>query len=234
MRQIHSQNIRQTSRSTSGGLAPIALGLLAGVAWGLKSHGNDRHPTSEEKSSDTPWMAGVLGAGLAGVALGVSRKKTERFDARGQSDVRLSSQATVNRPPEVVYRYWEDVRNLPRVMSFIESVEPQEGNISHWVARVPTGPTVEWDAEMIAEKPGRQLAWHSLEGSELHTWGKVTFTPSKDGQGTEVAVAFNFNPPDNVTGATARFLSSVESAALEHDLSQLKVELETQALRHAH
>lgn len=229
MRHInnHDSTHRSASKASDVGVLAGTLGLVAGTAWGLK-HTRPRRSSSTEpqQSGDAPWLLGIAAAGLAGMALGASRRKTTRFDARGHDDVTLSSHVIIRRPVAEVYRYWKDFRNLPRVMSFIERVEPQEGNISHWVARLPTGRTVEWDAETVEEQPGKQLAWHSLEGSELHTWGTVTFTPDRDGKGTELAVVFNFSPPENATGATARFLSGLESAALEHDLYQLKSRME--------
>lgn len=226
MQNSHSFTSPGPKTPKSNSLALIgALGLIAGTAWCLKRHTGTRR-SGNESSNDSPWLLGVLGAGLAGAALGVTMKKDKTFDARGQSDVRLASHVIIDRPPEEVYRYWKDLRHLPRVMNFIKRVEPQEGNISHWVAQGPVGPAIEWDSEIVEDDPARVLSWRSLEDSELKNWGSVAFTPRKNDQGTELSIAFNFCPPDNMTGTIAKFLTGIENASLDQNLLNLKSQLE--------
>ena len=142
-------------------------------------------------------------------------------------DVHLSSSVVIDRPAREIYDFWRDFSNLPRVMSFLEQVKPEEGNISHWVARLPAGPSLEWDAEVIEDLPGHRLSWRSLEGSEINTWGSVTFEPRADGRGTEVAVTLNFNPPGHSTGsAAAHFLKGLESSVLSQNMRKLKSHME--------
>jgi len=48
---------------------------------------------------------------------------------------------------------------------FVENVEQvqRQGDMLHWVAKI--GPsTSEWDARIIADEPGRRLAWVAPEG----------------------------------------------------------------------
>lgn len=94
---------------------------------------------------------------------------------------------------------------------------------------MPSGPTIEWDAEIVDDQPGKRLAWRSIEGSDLQTWGTVIFDRQVKSGSTDLSVAFNFSPPANATGAAARYLSGLESAVLHQNLRNLKAHLESQA-----
>lgn len=219
-----------------------ALALLGGTTWLLKGNSQSGHqrmkldkqnlPTvSDSRSSRNPWLLGALGAGLAGAALGASgyARRQNTSSHGGTDDIHLSGHVTIRRSPEEVYQYWKNFRNLPEVMSFVERVEPLEGNLSHWVARVPSGPTIEWDAETVDDQPGKRLAWRSIEGSDLQTWGTVIFDRQQKSNSTDLSVAFNFSPPANASGAAARYLSGLENAVLQQNLRNLKAHLESQA-----
>lgn len=229
MQKTRQRPINQ-SRSTQAGLLLGLLGAAAGTAWCLRNHfGHRSTPLSRSSGhNDQGLLWGGLGAGLAGVILATVGRTPNRPETHGRPrDVRLSSHIIINRPPEEVYQFWKDFRNLPEVMSFIDRVEPQEGNLYHWVARGPAGPTIEWDSEVVDDDPGKLLAWRSVEGSDLQNWGTVLFTRRGDNRGTELSVAFNFTPPEHVTGSVARFLSGLENAALHQNLRNLKSRLET-------
>ena len=60
------------------------------------------------------------------------------------------------------YDVWADFGRFPEFVKGVERVE-RRGDILHWV--VKTGPrTSEWDAEIVAEEPGRRLAWRAPDG----------------------------------------------------------------------
>lgn len=203
-----SRSLAQHGGSAGGGL--IALASRRGGVMGV--------------------LLAIVGAGLLYKAVSAGRAQTRRLPSapdRGR-DIHLSSSVSINRSAADIYKFWRDFSNLPKVMSFLEKVEPREGRISHWVARVPKGPALEWDSELVEDTPQHQLSWRSLEGSDLNTWGTVVFEPRGDGRVTEVSLSFNFNPPGGVTGsATANFLRSLESSVLSKNLRNLKAQLET-------
>lgn len=169
----------------------------------------------------------LLGATIAGFVVGTLLNTPKRTASRGSSEITLSSHVTINRSPEEIYQFWRDFQNLPKVMSFIERIEPREGKITHWVARGPAGPAIEWDAEVVDDQPGKLLSWRSVEGSELQTWGTVAFSPRGGDRGTEVSVKFNFYPPGKISGTLARFMSGLENSVLDSNLKDLKSQLET-------
>jgi uncharacterized membrane protein len=107
----------------------------------------------------------------------------------------------INRSPEELYSFWRELRNLPRIINQLESVQETGGNRSHWVAKAPAGTTVEWDAEITEEREGEYIAWRSVEGSQVETHGSVSFERSTGGRGTIVKVEMEYTPPGGIIGA---------------------------------
>jgi uncharacterized membrane protein len=89
---------------------------------------------------------------------------------------------TINKPVSEVYAFWRRFENLPRFMDYLESVTPRAGERSRWVAKLPLGRTIAWDAEIIEDRPNELIAWRTVEGSTLQHRGEVTFarTPGRD------------------------------------------------------
>lgn len=134
---------------------------------------------------------------------------------------------TVQRSPEEVYRFWRQLENLPRFMIHLKSVSVLDEKRSHWVAAAPIGDTVEWDAEIIEEKPNEIIVWKSLAGADVDNTGSVSFAKAADG-GTEVKVAMEYEPPGGVLGAAfAKFFGENPQQQLEEDLNRLKHLMET-------
>lgn len=245
MTMLHSKSSKSHSNPVAAtGVLLGATAVLSGLAWCFKDNRTSRQRISLDRPlpSFRPgngsrhannWAVGALVAGVAGLLAGSITLRNRVPEARHRygGDVRLASRIIVDRPPEEVYRYWRDFSNLPGPISFIEKVELQEGNVSHWVARGPVGPAIEWDAELVDDDPGKLLAWRSLEGSDLQTWGTVIFKAcNSNNSNTELTVAFNFCPPANATGALARYLSGLENKVLDQNLQKLKSHLENEAV----
>jgi len=77
----------------------------------------------------------------------------------------------VNRPPEELYRFWRNFSNLPRFMTYLESVQDTGNGRSHWIANAAGGKRVEWDAEITEDQPNSVIAWRSLEGADVPNTG---------------------------------------------------------------
>lgn len=217
------------------------LGLLAlagGTVWCLRKHVFSRNsltresrtysfsPDGQSHRSGVEYrhlLMAAIGAAAAGllVSSGVPRVRRSM-----RSEVNLTGNIIINRPPEEVYQFWRRFENLPEVMSFLEYAGPGERNLYRWRARGPVGPAFEWMSEITEDEPGKRLAWRSVEGSDLHTWGKVTFEPDDEHESTRLSVNFTFCPPANATGAALKFLSALESTVLNKNLRNLKSKLE--------
>lgn len=135
---------------------------------------------------------------------------------------------TVNRPAAELYQFWHDFENLPRFMQHLVSVQVHGEKGSHWTAKAPAGATVEWDAEIVADRPDELIAWRSLPGAAVENAGAVRFAPAPGGRGTEVRVELQYAPPGGALGATVAKLFGEEPAQqVADDLRHFKQVLET-------
>jgi len=188
-----------------GPQAPVVLALsavaLAGAgAWLLTK---PRRPTNDVKERpDMPTLAGGRG------------RRVERC-------------VTIMRPPEELYREWRDLARLPELMQHLESVTVLDDAHSHWVVRGTGGVVVEWDAELVADQPGRLIAWRSMEGADVDTAGSVAFTPAPGGRGTEVRVIASYAAPGRLGAAVTPLFRTGIDRQVREDLRRFKQRMET-------
>lgn len=181
---------------------------------------------------------GVTGYCHAYGALGVNTaSKKERGMARMEPGasasvaidrgIKVDECVVIRRRPEEVYAFFRDLHNLPRVMRHVEKVEVSSYELSHWTVRGPAGSTVEWDAEVIHERPGELIAWRSRDGADVPNAGSVHFEPAENGEATEVRVQLKYDPPAGPLGAAvARLFGEAPDVQMREDLRRLKLELE--------
>jgi uncharacterized membrane protein len=199
----------------------IATGaLLVGLGAYLLYQGARSQPAS------MPFIGGreehPLGAEQ--VDRGLGRMTHGRRESPG---VQVRQQITVNRSLPELYRFWRNVENLPRVMSYLEDVRTMGDRRSHWVAKGPAGQRVEWDAEITDARENELVAWRSLEGSEVPNEGSVRFSRNPDGTGTIVDVAMTYHPPGGKAGAAVAKLFGREPAQeIKRDLEHFKERVE--------
>ncbi len=148
--------------------------------------------------------------------------------------IHVTQALTVNQPVDDVYRFWRDFQNLPRFMHHLESVQATGERRSHWKAKAPAGRTVEWDAELVEDRPNAVIAWRSLKGADVDNAGSVRFTPAPGGRGTEVRVELRYNPPGGRVGAAvAKLFGEEPEQQLRDDLRAFKQVLETGEVVHS-
>jgi uncharacterized membrane protein len=192
------------SRGTTNGL------LLAGIGAALAYRGATGHCHVYQ---------------TIGLDSTTGRKPTTAIPS-GQG-VKIEESVTINRPPEILYGYWRNLPNLPRMMRHLVSVQELEGQRSHWVARGPMG-NVEWDAEIITDRPNELISWRSLPDSNIATAGSVRFVPAPGDRGTEVHVALSYNPPAGQLGAAIAWLAGSDpKTEIREDLRNFKRLMET-------
>jgi uncharacterized membrane protein len=186
-------------------------------------------PRRERVAAATAAVLGATAADLYGaVQLGGRAEDRGRAVGRLLRGVHVQKAITVNRSPEEVYRFWRDLRNLPRFMHHLESVQVTGDRRSHWRTEGPAGMAVEWDAETVEDRPNELIAWRSVEGSQVDNSGSVRFLPAPGGRGTEVHVELRYNPPGGAAGAAIAWLFG-ESAGQQvyDDLRAFKQIMET-------
>ncbi|HEU4900175.1 MAG TPA: SRPBCC family protein [Actinomycetota bacterium] len=168
-------------------------------------------------------------AGIAALDLYTSvRLSRGNQDGAREEAMQAKTAVTIRHPVEVVYGYWRDFSNLPSFMNHLASVQVHGNGRSHWTANAPAGRTVEWDAEIVEDKPNERIAWRSLEGSQVPNSGVVWFTPAPGDRGTEVRVELTYDPPAGVLGkVVAKLFGEEPQQQVTDDLRRLKQVLET-------
>jgi len=142
--------------------------------------------------------------------------------------IKLKKAVTIGCPAEHLYRYWRELRNLPRLFDNVLSVQSFDDGRSHWRLHVPGGMALEWDAEITVDRENEMIGWRSLEGADLDNAGYVRFERATGGRGTVVRVALQYNPPAGKFGAAvATLLGEKPASQVERALRKFKQLMET-------
>jgi uncharacterized membrane protein len=166
-------------------------------------------------------------------ALSVSTVKRKGIHAsvKHGAGIKIEKRVTINKPVEELFRFWHNFENLPRFLNHLESVRAiggHAGRLSHWVARLPAGMKVEWDAEIINEAPNELIAWRSLDGAHVPNAGSVRFEKMQNGQGAEVKIALEYAPPVGKIGSfVAKLFGEDPERRVAEDLRRFKQLMET-------
>ena len=164
---------------------------------------------------------------VMGVNTAVAKDDT-RAALRGARGINVLESVVIDRPIELLYRFWRNLENLPQFMRHLESVEKVTDTISHWRAKGPAGRVVEWDAEIFNEIPNKLIAWRSLEGADVVSAGSVNFDAEPGGRGTRVTVHLQYNPPGGKVGAAiAKLFGADAETEIREDLRRFKELLES-------
>ncbi len=183
---------------------------LAFLAWAFSS-----------KRTHTQRLVGAI-ASVTGVAVldVLASRRAARSHKAAARPIRRT--ITIYRPAADVYSFWRDLEQLPMFMHHLESVTEIGGGRTRWTAKLPTGGTVSWNAEVIEDLPGERIEWRTVRGSKLPNRGAVTFRPVLGGSATEVCVEMQLGE-----GAVAAIAELFAGPQIEGDLRRLKQVLET-------
>lgn len=105
----------------------------------------------------------------------------------------------IGRDPPELHRLWLDAQAQRVVMAQLADVAVGS-ELWHWKAHAKWIGDVEWDSRVVADEPGRRIAWRSLDGADLPNEGELVFGPGRPGWGTEVRLTWRFDPPGGTLG----------------------------------
>lgn len=169
---------------------------------------------------------GMSGHCSAYQAMGMSTAEEDRSRASLDQGTKIEKSIFVSADQVTLFQFWRNLSNLPQVMRHLKSVEEKDEKRSHWVATGPLGTSVEWDAEIINERPNELIAWRSLEGSTVDNAGSVRFTGDGSG-GTTIKVSLLYHPPAGKLGKiVSSMLGEDPEAQIEEDLQKFKRDAE--------
>jgi uncharacterized membrane protein len=181
------------------------------------------------RCGDRRRRAGLTLAALGGItALDLYASVRATRNRRVRPEGFAHGAVTVNRTPEETYRFWHDLENLPRFMYHLRSVRSTGPGRSRWSSKGPAGASVEWDAEIVEERPGQLLRWRSVDGARVPNSGTVRFAPAAGGNGTEVRVELEYAVPGRRVGTlVAKAFGENPQQQICDDLRRFKQVIET-------
>lgn len=200
---------------------------VAGDAMDLALLGRAARSPSARRKRVAVAAAAVASIALLDFLSGM--QQTRRQSGVAQSGaLRIDKSIAINRSVDECYRFWHDFENFPSFMKHLESVRITGENRVHWKAKAPAGTSVEWDAELIADQPGRYLAWRSLEGADIDNAGSIRFERAPGGRGTVMYVELEYRPPGGAAGALiAKLFGEEPEQQIDEDLRRFKWLIET-------
>ena len=206
-------NGKERIGSLLAGTALVAAGLLRSGAtrWALLGSGTGL------------LLRGVTGRCALYNALGIDRRDDRfRDGVPGNQGLRIEHKVEVHCPAPELYQFWRQIDQLPRILRHVESVEAIDEWHSHWIARGPLGPPLEWDAEIINEHENELIAWQSVHGASLKNAGSVRFEEISPGL-TRVKVCLELQPVGGVAAlALVRLFGTDPQRELEDDLERFR------------
>jgi uncharacterized membrane protein len=170
---------------------------------------------------ERPYAEELPTTGAAGVILD-GRYLPPPEDKDGKLWVRTS--ALVQAAPDDLYAMWRNVERAPGWQEQITQVVLTGERTSHWVTET-NGKTIEWDSEVLADEPGKRIAWRSI-GGDSDNAGEVIFEEAPGGRGTMVTVLQEFRM-GKLASAWEAFVGRNPSQAVIENLRHFKALAET-------
>ncbi|MGF7183629.1 SRPBCC family protein [Tunturiibacter psychrotolerans] len=143
-------------------------------------------------------------------------------DKDGKIWIRTS--ALIQGSPQELYDIWRNVEFIPLWQEEIISVIATGEKTSHWAMK-SGDKTIEWDSEVLADEPGKRIAWRSI-GGESENAGEVIFEPAPSGRGTIATVLQEFRM-GKLASAWETFVGRNPKQAVIENLRHFKAFAET-------
>lgn len=151
--------------------------------------------------------------------------------APGAGATTIQRSITIGRPADELYHLWRDPSTAGRILGHFAEVTPAGDERTHWSIGGPMGHTLEWDSQLVEDRPGELLRWESLAGAPMPIEISVQFRPAPLDWGTELTLQFHIDPATTATGtlvrAAANLLTRLEQALLAKALHRFKALAET-------
>jgi uncharacterized membrane protein len=173
-------------------------------------------------------LAATTVLGVAAIDAYAARRHAGSARMRAGEEMPVSVSLAINSTPEKLYAFWRDFENLPRFMEHLEAVTRIDDRTSRWVAKGPAGTRVQWEAEVVEDRPSELITWRTRPDSDIQHRGAVSFERASDGRGCIVHVELVYAAPGGIAGAAlAKALGEEPDLQIRRDLRALKQLLET-------
>jgi uncharacterized membrane protein len=195
-------------------------GRVAGDAMDLAALGSALQSHRTNKVRAAAATAAVIGVTALDVLCG-QQLSTQTNGGRQSKKSKVVKTVIVERSPEEAYQFWHHFENLPKFMTYLDSVRVTGDRRSHWTANGPAGTKVEWDAELVTDEPNHLIAWRTVDGGKFSNSGSVRFEQAPGNRGTLVRVEM-----EPVSSVATKVLGADLGRRISHDLRNFKQVLE--------
>ena len=171
---------------------------------------------------------GVSGHSYLYQALGVSTagQSTQSNSENDASEVERS--ITIEKPADELYRFWREPQHLSEIMGSFADVTTAGENRMHWRLHGPLVQNMEWDTQIVEDRPNEVLSLKSIDGAQLPNEATIRFSPAPADWGTVATLRFRFEPPGGALGkSAAKLLGAVPRVLAEKALRRFKSLVET-------
>ncbi len=186
-----------------------------------------------KKRSTLSWTAAVVGGALlyrgasghCGVysALGIS--------SAGSQPIETRQAVTIGKPADELYALWRQPEAFSRVMQDFARVTPLDQDHARWVVTLPGGHAVEFETEVVEERPGELVRWRTTESSRLQSEASLQFSKAEGDRGTVATLTIHFDstrlPAGGLLRAAAKAVPSMSRAGVTKVLRNFKALAET-------
>ena len=176
-------------------------------------------------------VGAAIGAVAAITALDVvaaQRLGSQPTSGAATGAIEIKRTISIGKSAEGLYRVWREPQALPTLMKGFAEITPLDADRARWKLRAPLGRTLEWETQIVEDRPSELVRWESLPGASLPHQGSISFRPAPDGWGTEATLCFHFEPPPGPLGGVAALLpDAVPAIAVGTVLRRFKSLAET-------
>jgi uncharacterized membrane protein len=160
-------------------------------------------------------------------------KKKEQFDPKKQrrfvndalqNGIPVNASITIEAPPEKIYEFWRDAKNLPKFLTQLSEITEKNSRVSSWKWKALKGAVeIIWESEITADHKPDHLSWRSLEGAQIAHAGEILLHYLPEKHATEVRVHLDYAPPGGkVTDFIANIFGEAPATVLQNDLRRFR------------
>jgi hypothetical protein len=112
-------------------------------------------------------VAGAIAAVAGVTALDIYAAAKSRGRERAVAAGPVRRAITIAVTQERAYNFWRELSNLPSFMTGLDTVYEIDSRRSRWRARLPMGRLLEWEADIVEDRPDDCIVWRSIGGSDV-------------------------------------------------------------------
>ncbi len=174
-------------------------------------------------------LVGLFSAGVSAGLLYRSARQNGLFDGgflrrlfhtANRRLVPFERQLIIDRGPSDVYEFWRHGENLGVFLPRIRDIRPLGDDESLWQFRLTDEIRLEWTAQLVADVPEQLLVWRTVEPSDLHHEGWVSFDALRNGASTRVTIRLYLLAPLGEAGA--RILEWIDDIPVPYFSTELQ------------